>query len=324
MKILSSGDWHINLRKKKEKVPYDWQLNRFKKFFESVYSLEKSHDIHIVSGDMFDKKPEPDEMTLFLEFVHSLSIPTFFIPGNHCATKKGETFLEFFLRDKAFKNDLATIITKNTNIDILGTTFQFFPYGEMQIDNLPEYIQDSVLITHIRGEVKPHITAEYDFSKLAKWKLVLLGDLHFNHQYNNMPVFYPGSPMNVSFDRDETRKYGVDSIDFNSVDDYSVKFIPLNLPKLIRRTVNAGEELVPGDYDHVIYEVVGKLDEMANISASPLLDKKIIKSKSTSKLNFNNMTKVEKLEKWLEYINVKDKESIMLEYKAIGINENNT
>ena len=40
-----------------------------------------------------------------------------------------------------------------------------FP-GEMQTGNLPVYVEDDILVTHIRGEVPPHITPEYDFPSL--------------------------------------------------------------------------------------------------------------------------------------------------------------
>ena len=35
IKILHSADWHINLHKKK--VPYEWQANRFRLFFEEIH-----------------------------------------------------------------------------------------------------------------------------------------------------------------------------------------------------------------------------------------------------------------------------------------------
>ena len=88
MKILHSADWHILLHKKK--VPYKWQTNRFKTFFRKLIALEQQCDVHIISGDVLDKKPEPDEVCLFLSYINSVTIPTYIIPGNHEATKKGE------------------------------------------------------------------------------------------------------------------------------------------------------------------------------------------------------------------------------------------
>ena len=94
IKILHSADWHINLHKKK--VPYEWQANRFRLFFEEIHRLEKDCDVHILAGDVFDRKPEADEVCLFLRFANSVTIPTYIIPGNHEATRKGKTFLEHF------------------------------------------------------------------------------------------------------------------------------------------------------------------------------------------------------------------------------------
>ena len=102
MKILHSADWHILLHKKK--VPYKWQTDRFKTFFRKLIALEQQCDVHIIAGDVFDKKPEPDEVCLFLSYINSVTIPTYIIPGNHEATKKGETFLQHFTQENAIKN----------------------------------------------------------------------------------------------------------------------------------------------------------------------------------------------------------------------------
>ena len=58
MKILLSADWHIALHKKK--IPNQWQANRFRLFYEKLELFEKECDIHIIAGDIFDKKPEPE------------------------------------------------------------------------------------------------------------------------------------------------------------------------------------------------------------------------------------------------------------------------
>ena len=51
----------------------------------------------------------------------------------------------------------------------------------------------------------------------------------------------------------------------------------LNLPQLIRKTVKAGEQMPPGDFDHVVYEVEGNLSELINVEDSELVDKKLVK-----------------------------------------------
>ena len=136
MKILNSADWHILLHKKK--VPYKWQVNRFKTMFRKLLALEQQCDVHIISGDVFDKKPEADEVCLFLSYINSVSIPTYIIPGNHEATKKGETFLEHFTQENAIKNSNVHLITKNTYIQsgivqVIISSFYFFKKNQSSI-----------------------------------------------------------------------------------------------------------------------------------------------------------------------------------------------
>lgn len=315
MKILHSADWHINLHKKK--VPIEWQENRFKLMFEKLHKLEDSCDIHIISGDVFDRKPEPDEICLFLSYINCVSIPTFIIPGNHEATKKGETFLEHFNEDAVITNPNVRLFTKNHRIKepTFPCGIQFWPYGELQIDKLPEYIEGDILVAHIRGEVPPHITAEYDFEKLRKWGLILLGDIHFHHKYQDYGAWYSGSPINTHFDRDENKEYGVNIVDLIDSHNYAVKFINLDLPKLIRKTIKIEDEMVPADYDHVVYEVVGSIDELSKIKNSDLLDKKVsYEPTEDSKLDLKNLNTYEELKLYLEYMKVSDIEGTLKEY----------
>jgi hypothetical protein len=316
-KILCSADWHIILHKKK--VPYDWQVNRFREMFRKLIALEQSCDVHIIAGDIFDKKPEPDEICLFLSYINSVTIPTYIIPGNHEATKKGESFFEYFTQENAIKNENVTVFTRNGRASVGEAHFCFFPYGEMQKDNLPDYVDGDILVTHIRGEVPPHITPEFDFDKLAPWKLVLLGDLHFNHRYGDTNCYYPGSPLNTTFDRDATREYGVDLYDLHSNGSYDRQFYNLNLPKLVRRTISAGESMPTDAKNHIIYEVKGSLDELAKIENSELLDKKMVeKPADDSTLDLKGKTIYEELEIYLKHIKVADIETVMNEYRSIA------
>ena len=125
MKIIVSADWHINLRKKK--IPHEWQVNRYRELFNKIHELEKEADLHILAGDIFDTKPDNEEVCLFLEFLNKTSIPTHIIPGNHEATRKGKSFLENFCKYNAVRNRLITIYTKNADWVYQGQTFQFFP-----------------------------------------------------------------------------------------------------------------------------------------------------------------------------------------------------
>lgn len=313
VKILLSADWHILLKKKS--VPYDWQKGRFEILFDKLLELENSCDIHIMAGDLFDKRPTEDEVALALKFLNRANIPTYIIPGNHEATKKGESFLSHFTEDDVINNPNVTILTKNTRLDIMGQGFQFFPYGEMQLDNVPHYIEGDILVTHIRGEVPPHISAEFDFEKLRPWKMILLGDLHFNHKYKDFPAYYPGSPLNVVFDRNDNRKYGIYLVDSNT---RQVEFIDLKLPKLLRKTVKANEELVKDDYHHIVYEVTGTIDELALVANDELLDKKISQAPTeASTLDLEGKEMVEELEIYLKHINVGDTKAVIIEYNNL-------
>lgn len=318
IKILSSADWHVNLHRKK--IPRAWQMARFQQLFDKLLKLETDCDVHVIAGDLFDKEPDPDEICLVLAYLNTVSIPTIVVPGNHEATSRGRTFWEHFKLENTIKNPLVHIFTKNDRIVLAGQGFCAFPYGSVQTDDLPAYVDGDILVTHIRGEVPPHISAEYDFERLRPWKLILLGDLHFNHRYGDHAAYYPGSPLNTTFDRDDKRAYGVDIIMLNSVDDYVVSFHDLKLPKLIRRTVPVGTPLVAHSYDHVVYEVTGSIDELAQLKKSDVLDKKMVeKPSSTATLDLSNKTLYEELEIYLHHIKVADRDSVLAQFKQLGI-----
>jgi DNA repair exonuclease SbcCD nuclease subunit len=316
MRVLHSADWHILLRKKK--VPYEWQKSRFELLFDKLLELEKTCDIHIIAGDLFDKAPSEDEVALCLKYLNRVTIPTFIIPGNHEATTRGKSFLASFAEMHVINNDNVNIITQNERRVINGQGFQFFPYGEMQINNVPRYVEDDILVTHIRGEVPPHITAEFDFELIRPWKLVLIGDLHFNHQYKNYPVYYPGSPLNIVFDREENREYGVNVIDLNSVDSYTVSFKNLKLPKLLRRRISHNQEIRKDIYNHAIYEIIGSTEELASVGNSELIDKKIVNRQTSKvKLDLRSLPEIEELKAWMKFQNIEITEEIVNEYLAI-------
>lgn len=318
IKILSSADWHINLHRKK--IPYDWQTNRYLKLFHHLQSLEATHDVHVIAGDLFDREPETDEVCLLLSYLNTVQIPTLIISGNHEATRKGKTFLEHFELENTISNDLVKIFSENGRTVVQDQGFCLFPYGSVQTNTVPPYVEGDVLVTHIRGEVPPHITAEFDFEKLRAWPLILLGDLHFNHRYGDYPAYYPGSPLNTTFDRDASRSYGVDSfvVDFGRVQSHS--FIDLDLPKLLRKSIHVGQAMTSDDKHHVVYEVSGSLDELARVEKHELLDKKMVeKPTSNSTLDLKNKTLFEELEIYLNHIKVSDVQGTLNEFKKLGI-----
>ena len=88
--ILFTADWHLKLGQKN--VPLPWACSRFELFFQDIRELEKTHDTHIIGGDLFDRVPSMDELTLYFDFVRGVTIPTYIYDGNHEATKKNKTF----------------------------------------------------------------------------------------------------------------------------------------------------------------------------------------------------------------------------------------
>ena len=63
--ILFTADWHIKLGQKN--VPMPWACSRYKMFFEAIYDLEEHVDLHIIGGDLFDRVPSMDELTLYFD-----------------------------------------------------------------------------------------------------------------------------------------------------------------------------------------------------------------------------------------------------------------
>ena len=124
----------------------------------------------------------------------------------------------------------------------------------------------------------------------------------------------------MSFDRDEKRQYGVDIIDFNNINDYKVKFIDLKLPKLIRKTIKVDESMQKDDYHHVIYEVTGSIDELSKISNHAQLDKKIaFKPEESSKLELKDLSLIEELKAYLDYIKIGDTNAVITEFQELNI-----
>ena len=153
----------------------------------------------------------------------------------------------------------------------------------------------------------------------SSWGLCLLGDLHFNHRYGDTNCYYPGSPLNTTFDRDENRQYGVDVYDVVDSHNYSREFVDLELPKLIRKKIAVGEKMVEDPINHVVYEVTGSLDQLAKIENSELLDKKMVeKPAEESTLDLKGKTTYEELEIYLNHIKVADVEAVLNEFRSIS------
>lgn len=293
MKLLFSADYHIKLKTKN--IPDEWARDRFIQLFHRLSDLEKEAQLHIVGGDFFDKMPSLEELELYYEFVSTRKCQTWIIPGNHEALKKNTTFLTYLKGITTKLNPLVKVIDgylSFQNIDVI-------PYNKLK-----EYrpgdidMHGDILITHVRGEIPPHVKPEVDLSIFDRWKVVLAGDLH---SYDNCQrnILYPGSPVTTSFHRSMVDT-GVIVLDTDTLDH---RFVKLDLPQLIRKTITVGEEMVTTPPHHTIYEVEGDMSELANMADHDLMDKKVVKRSSDTALILDpEMTLEQEVSEYLAFI----------------------
>ena len=290
--ILFTADWHIKLGQKN--VPLPWACSRFELFFEEIKLIEKTADIHVIGGDLFDRVPTMDELTLYFDFVKGVTIPTYIFDGNHEATKKNKTF---------FSNLKRATQDVNKVVEVLATTTEFewgtiLPYVDLhKKDSIEKCNPDKPLFTHVRGEIQPHVTPEVDLDRFDAFPIVYAGDLH-SHTNTQRNIVYPGSPMTTSFHR-EIVKTGYLMIDDTKS---SWKWYQFELPQLIRKTIQNESQMIPTDYHHTIYEIEGDVADLASVKNSELLDKKVVKRSTEATLNLKDMSIDEELIEYLSAI----------------------
>lgn len=287
MKILFSADWHIKLNTKG--IPNEWAINRYNLLFKEIYKLEKQVDLHIIGGDIFDRLPNMQELELFFEFVGGCKVRTIIFAGNHEALKKSTTFLSHLKTATNSINSLVSIVDDFYSED----NWDIIPYNKLK-EPWPK-LTGNILFTHVRAEIPPHVKPEIDLSLLDRWAKVYAGDLH-SHSNSQRNIIYPGSPVTTSFHRTKTDT-GVIVLDTETLTEGWVK---LEVPQLIRKTIQVGEELVAGDYDLIVYEVEGSVEELHKIGDSELLDKKISKRFTNATLNLTpEMSMLDELREYL-------------------------
>ena len=276
--ILFTADWHIKLGQKN--VPVPWACSRYKLFFQQVQDAIDEHDIslHIIGGDLFDRVPSMDELTLYFDFVKDVSVDTIIFDGNHEATKKNHTFFTNLKRVTEELNPKVKVITETFYLH----DWAILPYADLHRKGSIEDIDDvDYLFTHVRGEIPPHVVPEVDLERFDKFKTVFAGDLHA-HENTQRNIVYPGSPMTTSFHRNVV-KTGYLLID----DDWSWTWHEFDLPQLIRKTVEDPDEMIPTDFHHTIYELEGDVQDLAKVKNSDLLDKKVVKREVEATLSLH-------------------------------------
>ena len=309
--ILFTADWHIKLGQKN--VPMPWACSRYELFFQQVEEAVEKHDIklHIIGGDLFDRVPSMDELTLYFDFVKNTKVQTIIYDGNHEATRKHKTFFDNLIRVTKELNPLVTVITETYYKD----DWAILPYADLHRKGSIEDIDADYLFTHVRGEIPPHVTPEVDLERFDKFKTVFAGDLHA-HENTQRNIVYPGSPMTTSFHRNEV-KTGYLVID----NDWNWTWHEFDLPQLIRKTVTSTDEMVQTEWHHTIYEVEGDVSDLSGVKNSELLDKKVIKRKTEATLILDKeMTIEEELGEYLSYILELDEDKVK---KIIGVFSDN-
>jgi DNA repair exonuclease SbcCD nuclease subunit len=293
--ILFTADWHIKLGQKN--VPVSWSVNRYKRFFEQVHSLESDCNMHIIGGDLFDRLPTMEELALYFSFIRKVKIPTIITDGNHEATRKNKTFFSQLKEVSRDINPLIQIVDISYIDKDLG--FGILPYCELHKPGSIEHFNTSMpLFTHVRGEIPPHVKPEIDLTRFEDFPVVFAGDLH-SHSNTQRNIVYPGSPMTTSFHRSEV---STGYLLINETD-WSWMWEPFDLPQLLRKTVRSSAEMLATDYHHTIYEIEGDLQELAAVENSELLDKKIVKrNRETALVLDKEFSLEEELVEYLKYI----------------------
>jgi DNA repair exonuclease SbcCD nuclease subunit len=313
MKLLFSADWHIKLGAKN--IPVDWATNRFRTLFAEMYRVEQLCDIHIIGGDIFDKLPNMAELELYFEFVGGVTKPTIIYPGNHEALKKDTSFLTNLKLVTSRVNPLVSVVDEPYS-ELLGGVIDIIPYGYVKTFR-PEDFSGTILCTHVRGEIPPHVKPEVDLAKFDRWQVVLAGDLH-SYENSQRNILYPGSPLTTSFHRSPT-KSGVILLD---VETLTHEWLELKTPQLIRKTVQVGEAVLPTDYDLTIYEVEGSLDELSELADDPLVEKRVSKKTTDVSLMLSaDMTLVDEVTEYLRYILEVSEETVGDAIKVLKDNE---
>jgi len=317
MKILFTADIHIKLGQKN--VPIDWAKNRYEILMDQLWEIQDRCDAMIVGGDIFDKLPNMEELEVYFDFVASCKIPTYIYSGNHEAVKKNTTFLTNLKSATTRINSQVSIVDdywhKLPGVDIIP--YNRLKEWEKDPDNIFYSVHNRILCTHVRGEIPPHVKPEIDLELFSRWQLVLAGDLH---SYDNCQrnILYPGSPVTTSFHRNLVDT-GVIVLD---TDTLAHDWVALKVPQLIRKTIKAGEPMVPTDYHHTVYEVEGDMTELSGVEDSQLIDKKIVKRETdTALILAPELSLSEEVAEYLRYVLNLNEDSIQKALQELKDNE---
>lgn len=294
MKILFIADHHIKLGQKN--VPKDWARKRFFSLWEEIRNAAESNQVDCImhGGDIFDRVPSPEEVGIMLDMLNTLkSFHNIVYPGNHEATTKYKSFWQEFksLEDTYDLKIYEEFTELEPGVFIL-------PYTELKKKEW-HGSEGKLLFTHVRGAIEPHVKPEIDLDLFNKWDTVIAGDLHA-HSNSQRNIVYPGSPVNTSFRRSEV--LGENGYIVVNTDTTNYSFHSLQLPQLIRSTVNNPDDMVTTEFHHTIYELVGDVDDLSSVKNIEVLDKKITNRNAEAAMKTPDMSIEEELSWYLEEV----------------------
>lgn len=296
MKILFTADIHIKLGQKN--VPIEWAKRRFELFIEQFAEMQKQADYVVLGGDTFDRLPTMDEVELYFDLVASIKKPGFIIPGNHEMLKKDTTFLTYLKKATHRINPLVRIID-DFDSSLLAGHVDFIPYNKLKEYNPSDVdMHGRILITHVRGDIPPHVKAEVPLELFDRWEVVLAGDLH-SYENSQRNILYPGSPYTTSFHRSKVSTGAI----LLDVDTLEHEWLEFNLPQLIKKTVGVSDPKPATEFDHTIYEIEGDLHELGQLEDNELIDKKVVKRAQETQLILDpELSLAEEVREYLTYI----------------------
>lgn len=288
-KAVFIADVHVKLGQKK--VPTDWQYNRFMLLADELNKI--SCDYVIIGGDLLDvANPSVEEIGLMFDFLQNITADKVLIPGNHEMTTKTRDCFEYL--DKMLNTLNTKVIREFEHYDGID----YIPYNIL-FKKFPQ-AQSKLAVTHVRGEIPPHVLPEVELDKFSEYDKVFAGDLH-SYKNSQLNILYPGSPFTTSFHR--TLAKGSNGYFVIDTVTGEHEWVELDLPQLLRVSVDDPADMVETDYHHTIYELSGDLEELAKVENSELLDKKVTNNVSTeATLDLKNTVSIS--EELVEYLQV--------------------
>lgn len=291
MKLLFISDIHLDLRSNKE-----WETQRFLKLFEDLGKA--SCDLIVLGGDIFERaRPSIEEIRLFYQGLGLLNLPPdkiILINGNHEEVKRPLYTFDYLPKTNFTYAKTHVIEADKTNL---------FFVSHSDLPQIDEVIQDltnkqSILFTHVRPTIPPHIVEEQPLLKISKaFDLVISGDIHFKWEaFDNF--MYPGTPYSHSFKSEIDHGYFIidtDTLEVEHIKTYYPNKIKLSIPyrsldKLNISPDNIYKVVVSGtieeleglsSYSNVIYEkhiVTTEVAEEIEEDIGGITDKDVVKN----------------------------------------------